>query len=240
MEIFFINPQQEVFMKTSVNRRQMLGAMAGVAGTWTFFSGTALARVCGLTPKQTQGPFYPTPAHLANPIDSDADLTVVPGASSRAKGEVVVVEGVILDQNCNPVPRAQIEIWQACESGRYNHPNDPNTRAAIDPNFQYWGRMITNAAGEYRFRTIVPGAYPADATWMRPPHIHVKVSCLGYRELVTQMYFAGNPLNERDLILQDLAPAERSSVVVDFQPSTIEPGVKVGKFDISLKKLARP
>jgi protocatechuate 3,4-dioxygenase beta subunit len=72
---------------------------------------------------------------------------------------------------------------------------------------------------------------------MRPPHIHVKVEARGYRELITQMYFAGHPLNERDLILNDLPPSERSSVVVDFQPSALEPDVKVGRFDLSIRKL---
>ncbi len=223
-------------IQTKLNRRQaMLGGLAGLAGA--LVSTNALARVCGLTPKQTQGPFYPTPQQLANPIDSDTDLTRIPGSTGRASGQVVVVEGTIQDQNCHPVPNALIEIWQACKSGRYNHPNDPNTGAALDPNFQYWGRMVTGPNGEFRFRTIVPGAYPASGTWMRPPHIHVKVEARGYRELITQMYFAGHPLNERDLILNDLPPSERSSVVVDFQPSALEPDVKVGRFDLSIRKL---
>ncbi len=226
-------------MKLDVNRRQMLGTIAGFAGGM-FMSGSALARVCGLTPKQTQGPFYPTRDQRLNALDSDTDLTKIPGRFARAKGQIVVVEGVVQDQNCKPVPGALVEIWQACESGRYNHPNDPNTSVPLDPDFQYWGQMKTNANGEYSFRTIIPGAYPADPSigWWRPPHVHVKVACVGYRELVTQMYFKGDPLNERDLILNDLSAAEQASVVVDFQPSATEPGVKTGRFDISIRKVA--
>ncbi len=67
-----------------------------------------------------------------------------------------------------------IELWQACASGRYNHPRDTN-RAALDTNFQYWAQVRTDSGGNFSVKTIKPGAYPASPTWIRPPHIHIKV-----------------------------------------------------------------
>jgi protocatechuate 3,4-dioxygenase beta subunit len=139
-----------------------------------------------------------------------------------------------------PVPNALVEIWQACATGKYNHPGDPNP-AKLDPNFQYWGKAITDANGKYDFKTIIPGHYPASANWERPPHIHYKVHALGFHELTTQLYFAGHPLNDRDLILQDLKPAERELVLmetIDAGPG-FEPGAKKGVFDLSLRRVQR-
>jgi protocatechuate 3,4-dioxygenase beta subunit len=183
------------------------------------------------TPAQTEGPFYP----IKSQLDTDADLVVVKGARSSAKGKIIFVQGVVTDQHCRPVKGALVEIWQACESGRYNHPSDPNT-APLDPNFQYWGKAVTDANGNYRFRTIIPGAYPADTDWVRPPHIHFKVSKKGYLELITQMYFAGESLNQTDKILNRLSKSQQQEVIV---PLVDDPVTKLPKasFPIQIEKL---
>lgn len=166
------------------------------------------ADMCALTPQQTEGPFYP----VKDQKDKDWDLTQVAGRRGTALGEVIWVGGIVSDQNCNPVAGALVEIWQACASGKYNHPQDPNT-APLDPNFQYWGKAITDAKGQYVFKTIKPGSYPAAPGWVRPPHIHYKVTKLGYIELTTQLYFAGDALNSRDEVLKRLKPTEQEQVV---------------------------
>ncbi len=133
-------------------------------------------------------------------------------------------------------------IWQACETGKYDHPNDPNT-AAVDPNFQYWGQAVTNAEGRYRFKTVIPGAYPASEDWMRPPHIHFKVHKRGYHELTSQLYFSGDPLNEKDLILQSLSELDQKKVIVDLVPVVdpkLEAGTKLGQFDITIVRITPP
>ena len=68
---------------------------------------------------------------------------------------------------------------------------------------------MTDTQGRYRFRTIIPGAYQASGDWKRPPHVHFKVSRLGYIELITQMYFAGESLNDNDLILKRLKKSDQ-------------------------------
>ncbi len=220
----------------SLNRRKFLQFGMGSAGALILGSpiSKAIAGACGLTPPQTSGPFFPGESKFT----LENDLTKVVGASQAALGQVILITGRVVDQNCNPVPNANVEIWQACASGRYNHPNDPNP-APMDPNFKYWGENVTNANGEYSFKTIIPGPYQADTDWMRPPHIHYKISALGYKELITQLYFKSEAaLNNKDLILLNVPAAERDSVIVDFQSM---PGsdVLTGKFDITLVKLRR-
>ncbi len=205
-------------------------AITAIAGISALTSKASAALTCEPTPRQAKGPFYP----VVNQPDKDTDLTMVAGRSTRAVGEIVWVEGIVRDADCATVSDALVEIWQACASGRYNHPNDPNT-AALDPDFQYWGRAITDANGYYRFKTILPGAYPADVGWIRPPHIHFRVMKRGYHELITQMYFAGEALNAQDKILKSLSASDQKSVVVDFAPSIT--GERQGVFDIQIQRV---
>lgn len=194
---------------------------------------SAFGAICGLTPPQTSGPFYPG----EELFKADNDLTQVPGRP-RAKGQVIYVRGQVLDEGCQPIANANVEIWQACVSGKYNNRKDPNP-APLDPNFKYWGEAFTNQNGEYMFKTIVPGAYPADDNWVRPPHIHYRVTALGYKELVTQMYFKGDPRNTKDLILDQIPIGQRDSVIVEFKPAPPEAmrGSFIGTFNLTLQSV---
>lgn len=228
--------------QVSLSRRQLLrnslslgGIVAGVASAKAMASGI-LTDACSKTPPQAEGPFYP----IKDQADKDNDLTVVKGKTVPAKGTIVYIYGTVVDDKCTPVANALVEIWQACASGKYNHPGDPNP-AKLDPNFQYWGKATTDANGKYDFKTIIPGHYPASNTWERPPHIHYKVHALGFHELTTQLYFAGDPLNDKDLILQGLKASERELVIMETTDAGpgFEPGAKKGTFDLSIRRVTR-
>lgn len=216
------------------NRRSFLKLGASAAGILLAPRALAATAICELTPEQTSGPFYPGESNFSK----DNDLTRLEGRSQRALGQVIYVKGRVLNQRCEPIENANVEIWQACATGRYNNPKDPNP-AALDPNFKYWGETFTDRQGQYMFKTISPGAYPADTGWIRPPHIHFRLSRIGHVELITQMYFQGNKYNEADLILHDVPVGQRSSVIVDFQPASVdlEPGALLGEFNISMRAL---
>jgi protocatechuate 3,4-dioxygenase beta subunit len=169
------------------------------------------------TPPQTSGPFYP----VQDQLDKDADMTQVNGHTKTALGEAITVEGTVLDVTTGrPISGALIEFWQACASGRYDHPQDPNP-APLDPDFQYWAQVRTGPLGEFSIRTVIPGAYPATPDWMRPPHIHVRVNHPNYRVLTTQLYFKGHPLNSGDRILQDLSKEQQDFVTLDLKNNVL-------------------
>lgn len=225
-------------MSENYSRRQWLKSTLSlggvVAGAVVSSSAQAFTDACLITPPQTEGPFYP----IKDQADKDNDLTAVKGKTVKAKGEIVYISGQVLDEKCNPVPKALVEIWQACESGRYNHPGDPNTTAKLDPNFQYWGKALTDSEGRYEFKTIRPGAYPASSSWWRPPHIHYKVTAFGFHGLTTQLYFAGEALNDKDHILLGLEPAERERVVIALvDAGTGETKAMKGVFDLTLRRV---
>jgi protocatechuate 3,4-dioxygenase beta subunit len=179
------------------------------------------------TPDQILGPFYP----VQKPVDGGTDLTHLPGKGA-AKGEVIYVMGRVLNMKGEPVRGAQLEIWQANAAGRYTHPSDQNP-APLDPNFGGYATIQSDAEGRYRFKTVKPGAYPVGGGWVRPPHIHFDVRGKANR-LVTQMYFAQEPLNEKDPLLQQSWAKE--SLIAQVLPPTAqeEPDARLVVWDIVL------
>ena len=182
-----------------ISRRDLLGGAIALAGG-ALASGAgplfAQEKLLPVTPQQTLGPFYP----LGAAGDTDADLTVIEGRSERAKGQIVYISGRVLDRRGKPVSGATLDVWQCNAAGRYAHPAD-NNKAPIDPNFQGYALIKTDANGLYKFKTIKPGAYPTgEADWWRPPHVHFDVKGQASR-ISTQMYFEGEALNAKDHLL---------------------------------------
>lgn len=186
----------------------------------------------GVTPAQTEGPFFP----LHPQDDTDFDMTRIAGHAQSAAGEVVVVEGTVRDEAGAPLAGVLIDIWQANRHGRYAHERDPNP-APLDPHFQGWAQLRSDAEGRFRVRTIVPGAYPVNADWSRPPHLHFKLALRGFHELTTQMYFAGQPLNDSDRLLNAVPETERAQLVVAFAAAAGD-SAPHGRFDLVLRAVA--
>ena len=219
-------------IEKGIPRRRVLGMSLAVGGL--AFSGAAslvLAQALKRTPGEILGPFYP----VLKPLDQDADLTVISGKSERAQGQVLHLMGRVLNLKGESVAGARVEIWQANTHGRYDHPSDRNP-APLDPNFQGFAVQFTDAEGRYRFKTIKPGAYPATPDWMRPPHVHFEVMGKSNR-LVTQMYFPGEPLNEKDLLLQGLRSNKEGAIAKLLPPTKeVEPDSLIAVWDIVLDK----
>ena len=210
-----------------MKRRELLRLTTGVAGAlltapiarW----GHAADRL--LTPSQARGPFYPRQF----PVDKDFDLTTTAGTSGVAFGQIVTVSGQVTDRSGAGQPGTLIEIWQVNGHGRYHHVDDPSDKP-IDPNFQGYGAVLTDAEGRYSFRTVKPIAYPG-----RAPHIHFALTPKTGRSLVTQMYVAGSPENEADFLLSSIRDKnQRNSLIVSF--ATVGGGELQGQFDIVLPK----
>jgi protocatechuate 3,4-dioxygenase beta subunit len=137
---------------------------------------------------------------MLDPLDNDLILN---GRVDRDPiGERIIVHGQVLDENGRPVPGALLEVWQANAGGRYRHVNDRYV-AALDPNFLGCGRVLSDADGWYKFRTIKPGPYPwrnRIDDW-RPAHIHFSIFGHAFvTRLITQLYFEGDPLLKLDPI----------------------------------------
>jgi protocatechuate 3,4-dioxygenase beta subunit len=213
--------------RLGVSRRALIAGLG--FGAVTLTTSRLANAACVTTGFQIDGPFYP----LALPAEQDADLTAVAGGSGPVSGEVIEVVGHVRDPKCQPVPGCIIEVWQANAHGRYAHPLDEPRGRPLDANFQGYARIATDKDGSYRFLTIKPGSYVAIGDWVRPPHIHFKVHAPFNPSLTTQMYFAGDPLNEKDLLQAALPAEQRAMLQVAFDTKRAD-GVRVGAFNIVL------
>jgi protocatechuate 3,4-dioxygenase beta subunit len=184
----------------------------------------AFAATLATTPQQTEGPFYP----VGFPADMDNDLVQVRGQAAQAMGTVLHLEGRVLDTSGRTVPGALVEIWQCDAQGTYDHPRQPG-RERRDSAFQGYGRMLVDAEGRYRFRTLKPVAYPG-----RTPHIHFKVATAG-SHLTSQFYIAGEAQNERDFVYREAARTvqQRERIEMRLQPASgLESGALATSMDI--------
>ena len=141
------------------------------------------------------------------------------------------VAGRILDRAGRPVTGARVEIWQCDGNGRYHNVRDGGGERPRDDNFQGFGQTLTDQAGSYRFVTIRPVPYPG-----RTPHIHFAVTAPGQPRLITQMYVAGEPGNERDAVLLGVRdPAARARLIVPLRAAPeLGREALAGEFDIVL------
>jgi protocatechuate 3,4-dioxygenase beta subunit len=213
-------------MPSSSRRSFLESAARSVAGLGLAGLGPVpglLAEQLTLTPRQTEGPFYPDRL----PLDTDNDLLILNDSLTPAIGTVTHLSGRILDATGSPIRNAFVEIWQVDGHGVYLHSAD--THAAREKNFQGFGRFLTGSTGEYYFRTLKPVPYPG-----RTPHIHFAVKMKGREKWTTQCYVKGEPRNERDGVFRNIKDAKaREAVIVDFAPvegSTI--GEVKARFDI--------
>jgi protocatechuate 3,4-dioxygenase alpha subunit len=206
------------------------------------------AGLFGQTPSQTVGPFF----HYGLPWKGGADLVGQSDMGARTElfpeehyvlnlappkgavsGEVITLEGVVLDADGKPAPDVMVEIWQANAAGRYASPDDDRTEIPLDEGFIGFGRASTSEEGLYRFKTVTPGPVPGPGNSLQAPHIAVSVFGRGIiKRLATRVYFEGQAANEADPILA-LVPAERRDTLLARKPKS-EQG-EAWRFDIVLQ-----
>jgi protocatechuate 3,4-dioxygenase, beta subunit len=177
------------------------------AGIGILVAGTQRAIAQALTPPEAEGPFFPVNTN----VERDADLTRLAGRSQRAAGQVIELNGKVLNAKGQPVSGARIELWQANAAGRYVHPREDANPAALDPNFQGYALLTSGPDGGFRVITIKPAHYNGPTLGVRTPHLHWKVEA-GARKLSTQSYFPDEPLNDSDALMRRMGEPSRALI----------------------------
>ncbi|MBL0045636.1 MAG: T9SS type A sorting domain-containing protein [Flavobacteriales bacterium] len=163
---------------------------------------------CAPTTDDILGPYY---------LAGSPNTTMV--AQTDEPGTRLFLTGTVLSNDClTPVPNAKIEVWQANDAAVYD----------LSPAFTLRGTMFSDANGLYAFETIIPGAY-LNGSQYRPKHIHFKVTKPGFPDLVTQLYFEGDPY-----IAADPWASQPDAVLRIIPLNDIGGGQSEGMFDIVL------
>jgi len=130
------------------------------------------------------------------------NVRVIHRVGKLLPGERIVLGGAITDGAGAVVPDAMVEIWQAGPDGRY------------DSGFHGFGRCATDAAGRYRFVTLMPGPVAGPGNGTQAPHVTLTIFARGLmRGLVTRVYFAGDPRLPDDPVLALVPQARRPTLL---------------------------
>ncbi len=124
------------------------------------------------TPENELGPFYKRNAPHTAMLRGTND----PGMPLAVAGQVFNTRGDRLED-------AKIEIWQTDHMGHYDLKG-----------YRYRAVLVTGSDAKYAFSSVMPGHYPARVC----QHIHFAVTAPGCKPLVTQLYFATDPVFDGD------------------------------------------
>ena len=106
--------------RMSLDRRRFLSQLG--CASILFAAPGAFAEALVHTPRQTEGPFYPSQL----PLDTDNDLVILNDALTPAVGDITWLSGRILDAKGDPLRNATVEIWQCDANGVYLHTGSNN------------------------------------------------------------------------------------------------------------------
>ena len=139
------------------------------------------------------------------------------------RDRVCVVSGQVRSTSGDPLPGAQLDVWQCTADGFYDV-QQPDVQPAGNGR----GLFHTDESGWYWFRTVVPSHYPIptdgpvgqllDATGRhpyRPAHIHFLAEAEGHETLTTHAFVAGSPYIDSDAVF-----AVKKGLLVDFVEET--------------------
>jgi len=162
------------------------------------------------SPSQTVGPFF----SLGLAMESPGGCL----ASPCGKSERLKLICTIFDGDAVPVNDAMIEVWQANDEGKYNHPEDAQQKST-DPRFKGFGRLHSDENGVCIFETIKPGRVPGWDDTFQAPHLNLSVFARGIlKRLATRVYFADDPANAEDPVLALVPEGRRDTLMAHADP----------------------
>ncbi|MEM9545708.1 MAG: hypothetical protein AAGA77_07030 [Bacteroidota bacterium] len=187
------------------------------------------------TPFVDRGPLFPVNSEDAR----DNDLTEVGNENTTPEGTIADLKGTIFNIDGEVVPNAEVLIWQTDDRGIYDHPEAARMmglkNVKLDPNFQYWGKTISDKDGNYYFKTIVPKPYLI-GNFQRPAHIHFQVLHDGYKYLTTELHFPNDQYLDGDPVTEDLDENEHKLLMARITEPSEGTEVKEIFFNIVLNK----
>lgn len=205
---------REFIMRNGIGRSEYAAVMnyvisVGEAGEWplwldAFFETTVDTVDYGTgdwTASTIEGPYFKEGAPRFTKWPAQLQMR------TDEPGDKMKFSGTLRDTDGNPIRDAVIDVWHSTNDGIYTF-----FSPALPDEYLLRGKLVTDKDGFFEFHSIRPVPYeiPKDGptgylmntvlgrhSW-RPAHIHFKVVAHGYRQLITQLYFEGDPYLDND------------------------------------------
>lgn len=168
---------------------------------------------------------YAGDAYIPEPEEIvDADFASFAGG--QATGELLILEGHVVDTAGTPLSNAIVYIQQTDQNGRYRE--EAEEANAVDPHFQYQGWIRTDEQGRFTLRTIAPGAYVGSETEV--PHIHIQARHGDIRSYYHSLKFHEYPPRNGDTSY--LNSTDKWTKIVELSPATNSGADFTGEFEL--------
>ncbi|MEM1237689.1 MAG: dioxygenase [Pseudomonadota bacterium] len=168
-------------------------------------------------------------------------------------GQVLIATGVVKNMDGEPIPNAELDIWQTAPNGLYSSQDEEQDT------YSFHGIQYTDDQGRYGFSTVKPVSYevPTDGpvgdilsasgrhAW-RPSHLHFIAKAEGYRTLVSEVFAADDDYLDQDAVFgvrEDLVmgykecPPEEFPEGYELSGTVNEPFLRAD-FDLTLVRAA--
>ena len=184
--------------QTCTDERQEFILLSDTLGISTLVDALNYAASDAATESTVLGPFF---VEGAPALASGSDI------SGPERGERLLIEGQVEDEQGRPVAGAVVDVWQSNARGFYD------VQQADRAGHFLRGRFETGRDGRFRLWSIVPAKYPipddgpvgdmlaaAGRHPYRPAHVHFKIAAAGYQPVVTQIFDASSDYLDNDAV----------------------------------------
>ena len=193
------------------DRRQEFILLSDTLGVSMLTDLMSNRKPAGSTESTVFGPF-----HRADAPERQFGDSIV-GADRN--GTIAYVSGLVMDLHGNPIPGAELDVWQAAADGLYDV-QDPSLNE-----INMRGKFRADQDGRYLVKTTRPVAYqiPADGpvgemlratnrhAW-RPAHVHFVVSAPGYSPVTTHVFDSADKYLDEDAVF-----GVKNSLIAEFK-----------------------
>jgi protocatechuate 3,4-dioxygenase beta subunit len=118
------------------------------------------------------------PSASYRPWAPERSSLVDPGTT----GIPLAFSGTVTGLTCGRIAGARVDVWHADARGTYDMES-----------WRHRGHQRTDEQGQFRFRTVMPGAPPG-----RAPHVAIRVIVPDRADFATELFFPGDPRNAAD------------------------------------------
>ncbi|HEX2120513.1 MAG TPA: intradiol ring-cleavage dioxygenase, partial [Thermoanaerobaculia bacterium] len=165
-----------------LSRRKVVALLGTTGAAWltgalNADTPRAPAPNCVVRPQQTEGPYF---------VDERLNREDIRSRKPGRPLSLTLFVSRLRDGNCQPLPGAQVDLWQCDAMGVYSGVQDRQFDTTGESFLR--GYQVADERGAVRFLTVYPGWYPG-----RTVHLHFKIRAQSSgrpaREFTSQLYF---------------------------------------------------